>query len=168
MGTEHHYSLILWSMFSGIHLGLCSPSVSHSPDLTQSPLLPEPADFSVLLALKGCLWLKNPQIPLQKIGWLPCPPLSFPNFLGFLRKYRASKAGERSWSGNHLQQPETSWRVELVQACRDKEVWPCHLDAVRLPKIEGAQILQKFERKREKKDKDGVPLWGRECCPILF
>lgn len=55
MGTEHYYSLILWSTFSEIHLGLCSPSVSHSPDLTQSPLLPEPADFSVLLALKGCL-----------------------------------------------------------------------------------------------------------------
>lgn len=60
MGTEHCYSLVLWSMFSGglsmFHLGLCSPSASLSSDLSQFSLLPEPADFCVLLALAGCLW----------------------------------------------------------------------------------------------------------------
>lgn len=44
-----------------------------------------------------------------------------------------------------------------MQACsKREEVWPCHLDVVRLLKIEGAQILQKFESQREKKDKDGL------------
>ena len=44
-----------------------------------------------------------------------------------------------------------------MQACGDrKEVWPCHLHAVRLVKIEIAQILQKYKREREKEDEDGV------------
>lgn len=44
-----------------------------------------------------------------------------------------------------------------MQACGDRqEVWPCHLDAVRLVKIETAQILQKYKREREKEDEDGV------------
>lgn len=47
------------SMFSGAHLGLCSPSINHSPALSQFFPLPDPADSWVLPALAVRLWDLN-------------------------------------------------------------------------------------------------------------
>lgn len=101
--------------------------------------------------------LKTPQIPLQKIGWLPCPPLSFPSLphwdsLENTGPQKAVKGHDQETIYNSLKQAEElNWckHVGTEKQCG-------HLDIVRLLKLEGAQILQKFESKREKKDKDGV------------
>lgn len=68
-------TITLWFLntFSGVRLGLCNPSVSHSPALLQFSPPPDTADLTRMPTN-----LIYPQFPVQKIGQLPWYSPSFP------------------------------------------------------------------------------------------
>lgn len=93
-------------MFSGAHMGLCSPSVSHSPALPQFSPLPDPADSWVLLALAGHLWdLNVPSSHYRKLdSFLDIHIPSINCHIGIYQKIQ----GLESWWKVIIRQPSTA------------------------------------------------------------